>query len=163
MEAMVTVAIALIIMAIGAPAMSNWISSAQVRTQASTLSGLLRTARAEAVNRNISMTLATASGNTNWSAEISLYVDVSGGDSAFTSDDGDQLVRVIDLSGGRPTSTSNAAGSEFISFGRDGRLTSGGAVIIAVCDERGEADGYRIDINLVGRVTERKGAGDCTP
>lgn len=164
LEVMVVVAILAILAGLGAPSMGSWIERNQVRGQASTLSGLMRSARVEAITRNNSVTLSTSAGGSNWKGTIQMYLDASGGNSAFDAADGDELIREMDLSGGNGTIFGNTPAQNFISFTNEGRLDENSAVILAVCPQGGElTDGYQIDINIVGRVAESKGAEDCTP
>lgn len=163
-EVMVVVAILAILAGVGAPSLGNWLQSNQIRGQTATLSGLLRSARVEALTRNNSVTLSTSAGGSNWKGTVQMYLDVSGGNSAFTPADGDILIREMDLSGGNTSIFGNTPAADYVSFDNEGRLDEADPVVFAVCGRDAvTADGYRIEINVVGRVSERKDAQDCTP
>ena len=163
-EVMVVVAIIAIMAGVGAPQLGNWLQSNQIHGQSASLSGLLRSARVEALTRNNSVTLSTSAGGSDWKGTVRMYLDASGGNSAFTPADGDILIREMDLAPGNTTIFGNTPAQDFVSFTNEGRLDETDPVVMAVCGSDGvAADGYRIEINVVGRVSVRQGAQDCTP
>lgn len=68
-ETMVTLSIAAIVLTLGVPAFSNWVSNAALRSSAETLQAALQHARAEAVLRNaaVRFTLNDKNGLPAWS------------------------------------------------------------------------------------------------
>jgi type IV fimbrial biogenesis protein FimT len=69
MEAMLTMAIAAIVMTLAVPAFSDWVSNAAVRSSAEALQAALQSARAEAVLRNatVRLKLTDSTGLPAWS------------------------------------------------------------------------------------------------
>lgn len=162
LEMMVTVAIVAILAGIGVPSMAVWLKDNRIESEANSLATLLSYARTEAVTRNGVVTLATAAGGSDWSGDIQLYLDVSGGNSAFDSAGGDLLIRSYSSSSSLDIQGSTAA-ANYISFQSRGRLSEGGnTVALSVCDDRGATHGKTISINLIGRVSVAD-ATDCTP
>ena len=67
-EMMVTLAILVIVLSLGAPAMARWVRDSEVRSSAETLRSILQRTRAEAVSRNTLMrvSLGDAHGHPAW-------------------------------------------------------------------------------------------------
>lgn len=163
-EVMVTIAIMVILVSAGIPSMSAWVQSNQKDSRSSSLAGLLRAARVEALTRNNSVTVATAAGGGNWASAITMYMDTNGPNDPYDINDGDILIREIDLTTTTVTIDSNATANSYISFDGNGRLDEGGQTVeIAICQDYETEGGQTIEINIVGRVSISESTDDCTP
>ena len=134
LELMVTVAIFIVLISVGLPQMSSWISANQLDSRASSMAGMLRSARSEALTRNNTVTLATGGDNGDWANIITMYTDTDGGNDPFNPADGDELIRQIDLTTDQVTINGNAIAGAYISFSGNGRLDETNDAIIEVCN-----------------------------
>lgn len=163
LELMVTLAIFVILVSVGLPQMSSWISANQMDSRVSSIAGMLRSARSEALTRNNTVTLATGGNSQDWANSITMYTDTSGGNDAFNVSDGDELIREIDLTTNQVTINGNSIAGAYISFSNNGRLDETGNAIIEVCNGSNTEGGKTISVNIVGRVSISDGVTDCTP
>jgi hypothetical protein len=76
----------------------------------------------------------------------------------------DTFLRDVSAAGNGVRIRASDPGDRWISYRADGMLNEGGnALAIAVCDDRGEANGRDITVSLVGRVSVTSPSADCTP
>lgn len=144
-----TLAILGIVTAIGAPSLGNYISSNRVSTEASRIASVLRYARSEAVTRNAAVVVRAESAS-DWSSSIQVYVDASGGDSAY-DDSEDTLLKSFPAGYENLLYDGNGKSNDGVTFDPQARLDETNAVIIAVCD-KSYTYGRKLTVNLVGRV-----------
>ena len=164
LEVMVTITILVVLISAGLPQMGAWVESNQMNSRASTIVGLLRAARSEALTRNNTVTLATNGASQDWANVIDMYVDTSGGNDPFNASNGDEFIREVDLSSNNITINGNSTAGRYISFSGDGRLDEDGqTAIIEICNGTNTNNGQTISINIVGRVSVSEGVTDCTP
>ena len=163
LELMVTLTIFLVLVSVGLPQMSSWISANQMDSRVSSIAGMLRSARSEALTRNNTVTLATGGNSQDWANSITMYTDTSGGNNPFNSAEGDVEIRIIDLTTDQVTINGNTVAGEYISFSSNGRLDGTGDAIIEVCNGSNTQGGQTISVNIVGRVSISEGVTDCTP
>mgnify|MGYP006417713661 FL=1 len=166
-EIMVTIAIGIILVSAGLPSMTAWVNSNQMKSRASSLATVLRAARGEALTRNNTVTVSTATSG-DWASLVSVYMDTSGDNDPYSESDGDEFIREVDLSSGLVSIQGNTPADNYISFSGDGRLDEAGqTVILEICQgSDGNYDtttGQSITINIVGRVSVSDGVTDCTP
>ncbi len=156
-ELLVTAAVLVILVSLGVPNLTNWIQDSRVETTAQNVSSILKQARSEAVARQNVVTV-------DWSgAGIDMYTDnTAGGNSAYNAGDGDLYIKDDLTFGADGVNITTDDNNTFISFRANGTLNEAGDLVIAVCDSRGEAEGWDIDINPVGRVSVSQPSDDCT-
>lgn len=150
LELMVVVAIVGILMAIGIPALGDFIKNDRLTSQINTLVGHLAYARSEAVLRNqpvgicISSDMQTCTG-TNWADGWILYVDNTAAGTA------DQILRVKQALTGSNTLVSSM-GTSFVYDSRG--FSSSGTGTFSLCDDRGATRMKSISISNTGRVRQ---------
>lgn len=119
-ELMVTMVVALILLAVGVPAYDRITANNRVTAATNSLVAHFNFARSEAVKRASPVTIcasndsSTCSGNDNWEAGWIVFTD-QGADGSI--DGSDQLLRVT---GAQPPGVTIAAGSAAIRFLYDG-------------------------------------------
>jgi len=135
----------------------TWIQNNRIDTATRTLASALQVARNEAVSRQ---TVITVDSGGNWSNGLTIYTDTTpAGNTAQTA--GDILIKDFDFSMDGITADSMDGNDNFISFTSTGLLNEGvNQRVIALCDDRGVAQGLAITINVVGRTTINN-AGAC--
>jgi type IV fimbrial biogenesis protein FimT len=144
-ELIVAVLIVGILIAVGAPSLSNWVQGSQIRTTAQALLNGLQLARAEAVHRNTSVrfqltstmddTCALSAANSNWIVSLD---DPTGACASATSDTTPpRIIQKRSSSEGSGNAVVAAGQSTFI-FNGLGRLTTV-ADTIAVTNPTGGA------------------------
>ncbi len=149
-ELMVVVAIVGILMAVGIPAMENFIKNDRLSSQINTLVGHLAYARSEAVLRSqpvgicMSSDMQTCTG-TDWAKGWILYVDNTAAGTA------DEILRVKQPLTGNNTLTSSL-GSSFLYDSRG--FSSSGTGTFSLCDDRGATRMKSISISNTGRVRQ---------
>lgn len=159
-------AIFAVVVSIAIPGLTEWRRNNELRTSTRELASIMRYARSEAVARNADITVANKAGNDTWSGDILVYVDVSGGNSAYAAGS-DTLLKDISVGGSDQVAVkSNTAGAPYVSYDNRGALDeAGNTVVFAICDSRGADSGFGIGVNTVGRVeTYRLSGGQtCDP
>ena len=163
-ELLVTIAVLGTLLGVGVPLFTDFVRNNQMDAVTTRLVGTLNFARSEASNRATVITLARKSINNNdWSQGWEVYTDDDAtGNTARVG--GDTLLRDVDMDSGDITVLSNAPGEPWISYRDNGMLLEdGNDVLIAICDERGEADGREVTVGLTGRVTLTTPANNCAP
>jgi Tfp pilus assembly protein FimT len=105
----------------------------------------------------------TSASANNWALGWEVYTDADSLGNT-TRAGADTLLRSASLAYTGVSVASNAAAETWISYRTDGMLNeAGNAIVIAICDERGEANGRDIQINLAGRVSVVSPSADCSP
>ncbi len=174
-ELLIVVLIASVLAVIGGPAMSSFVKNNRLQSKThAVMSDVLR-ARSEAVTRKKTVVMCRSAdadaaspvcggSGQNWGKDgYIIFVDED------LSDDfnaGDVLLRRGAKATDNVTLMLDGTVDPEIRFSSDGSLNEGGnTAMLAVCDDRPEADGLgrRIDIPPHGRPRIITGITDCTP
>lgn len=161
-ELMVTLAVAIILLAVGMPLFSSVVSSNRVTGQTNALVAAMQLARSEAVKRRFDAyvcaaagTLSVDCGATDWADGWTVFADEDG-DGAL---DGGELVRTWDGPGTSATMT--LAGGTSVRFRPSGEIEP--ATEISIELENPDAGGEKkrcVRIGITGQVRTERGA--CT-
>ena len=146
-EALVTVAMLVILLAIAAPSMSAFLASQRVRSSSFDVYAGLIYARSEAIKRHANVTLVAST--TDWSGGWTVQ------------DGGGNVLRTQDPLKG-VTVTSNAAE---LTYRLDGRLAAGSALVIVESQTGADTVGRRcltIDTTGLPRSRVLTGSATCT-
>lgn len=151
LELLITVALVAVIMAIGAPAMSDYIQNDRLITQINTLTGHMAYARSEAVKRTQQVSVCISTNGTsctagNWEDGWLIYVDEDG-DGSFTG--GEEILRTQQTLKGGNTLAFGGIGPE-ITYDFRGYVNAASIGTFTLCDSRSE--GRAIAISTTGRV-----------
>ena len=147
-EAMVTIAILVILLAVVAPSFSTFTYSQRVKTNSFDLFSTLNYARSEAIKRRVNVSVQAVSGDWN---------------NGWTVTDGTNTLR----SQGAPKgiAVTSGSGNTALTYRLDGRLTSGDDGLLIAADNSSVADkiGRRcISIDTSGLPRSRKLVGSAT-
>jgi type IV fimbrial biogenesis protein FimT len=163
-ELMVAIAMLCIVLSIGFPTFTGFVQDNRITTETNRLVSNLNYARSEASSRATVVTISRKSGTDKvWHEGWEIYTDADdGGNSARVVSD--TFLRDVSAAGNGVRIRASDPGDRWISYRADGMLNEGGnALAIAVCDDRGEANGRDITVSLVGRVSVTSPSADCTP
>ncbi len=164
-ELIIAITVLSVVLTIGLPSMTTYVQDNRILAESNRIIANLNFARSEASSRATSITMSRKSGaNNDWSEGWTMYTDAdAGGNSVFVGGV-DFLLRDVEAAPAMITVNSNNSGTSWISYQPSGMLNEGGnTVVIAICDDRGEAEGRDITINLAGRVSVDTPSADCTP
>lgn len=176
-ELLTAMAVAAVVGMFVVPALNVFAANAALRGTAYELMAALTLARSEAVKHMdevlvchsaepMSDTPSCGGTDGDWTDGWIVFVSKDG-DSDY--DDGtDVLLGSGSASGKRTRVLSNGNAATHVEFRADGTVVSSGVVEIAICDNRGEASGKRIDLALVGRPSLTSGTptaplATCSP
>ena len=150
-ELMITLVVLVIALGIGLPSFATWIKNNRIDTATRTLAVALQLARNEAVSRQ---TVITVDSGGDWSNGLRIYTDTAAnGNTAYNAAE-DDLIKDLDFSMDGITVASLDGNNNYMSFTNTGLLNEGGNQrVMAICDDRGAAEGTAITINIVGRTT----------
>ena len=141
-ELMVTLAVAVVMTAMAAPSMSDFLANHQVAALKSSLSGAVALARSEAVKRGQPVILqaigAGPSGN-EYQNGWELVVDEDGNGSA-----GSNELRLRRAA--QPQSRLSSSGPRSLSFLPSGALSVSAAQVFTLCRQSGSAAGFRLTV-----------------
>jgi type IV fimbrial biogenesis protein FimT len=159
------------------PALNVFAANAALRGTAYDLMAALTLARSEAVKHMDDVVVCHSSdpmadepgcggSNGDWSDGWIVFVSKDG-DTDYDAGT-DVFVSSGSVSGRQTRVLGNANAATHIEFRADGTLTSAGVVEIAICDNRGESSGKRVDLALVGRPALTSGTpaaplASCSP
>lgn len=180
-ELMITVLIAAILLAVGVPAMQDLIRNGRVTTAANEFLTDLNLARSEAIKRGVQVVVCRTNapdafppvcgaGTANtWSDGWVVFVDEDGdgaydhdGDSTYDEDD-ETLVRISQGLSGELDLIADATAEQALRFNADGSWGNGAIAVLALCDDRGAANGRDITVSITGRPAVSRPSADCTP
>ena len=166
-ELMVALAIAALLMAVGAPAMGSFVKGNRIQAKTFEMLRTIHYARSEAAKRKVRVVLCrsadpsasppTCSGTAfTWTSG---YLVFASGDGNNTyQDDIDDLLRIGVTANGDISIISNSTSNNNLEYNPDGTTNeSGGTARFAVCDNRGGDFGRQIDVAPVGRPSLKKG------
>ena len=151
-ELVVTLSIMGILSVFVAPSFNDWIKGNRIATEIETFRIMLNYSRQEAITLNSGVTLDTANVSGNWSGDIQIYTDATKGGNSNYDSSNDTVIREWTANVHNLTIDGNSAVGNWISFDSRGRLNESGIALIALCDDRGKAEGKVITIEMVGRV-----------
>ena len=167
-ELMIVLVIAAVLMSAGAPAMGSFLRNNRLQAGALDLLQSIQFARSEAVKRKVEVVLcrsadpraATPSCGGSANTWTTGWLVFASGDTNNTYESAnDELLRV-----GLPRSAdvairTNSTSNQNLEFSADGTTDEGGSTArFAICDDRGGAFGYQIDVPGVGRPKRMKGS-----
>jgi type IV fimbrial biogenesis protein FimT len=162
-ELMATVAIAGIIMTLAAPSFRTFILNSRLATQANTLVTALHTARSEAINRGVRLTVCKSSDGSscttggNWEAGWMVFTDPTNVGTYNSSSE--RIILVGAALEGNNTLRASTDFSNFISYLPSGFSNNDGP--FRLCDERGADEMRAIAISATGRIELEKGGASC--
>ena len=162
-ELIITLAIAALLLTQAVPSFNTMIQGSKLSTDTNDLVADINNGRSEAISRGVPVIicrsddprLATAvcDGAGAWTTGWLLFAD-DNRDGAFTAAS-DTLIRIGQPASSTITIISN--GFSQLQYNADGTTSSAGLSIFAVCDDRGEDFGRRIQVNTTGRPRLIKG------
>ncbi len=163
-ELLVALTVLSFMLGVGAPSFVSLVSDNRIDAATTRIAASMNYARNEAVTRAAVITLSRKSGTQfTWSEGWEIYTDTDPAGNTNRAA-GDTLLRDANGFGEGLDILTNEAGNNWISFRNNGMLNeAGNPVVIAICDDRGEANGRDITINLAGRVDIVAPSNDCTP
>jgi type IV fimbrial biogenesis protein FimT len=162
-ELMATVAIAGILMTLAAPSFRTFILNNRIVTQANTLVTALNTARSEAINRGVRITVCKSSTGSacttsgNWETGWIVFTDPA--DAGTYNSASEEILRVGEALEGSNTLRASTDFSNLISYLPGGFSHDDGS--FRLCDERGASDMRVISISATGRIQSEKGGASC--
>ncbi len=171
-ELMITILIVSILLAVGVPSMQTMIMDNRLTTAANNFLTELNLARSEAVKRgarvvvcrtnapNATPPVCGAGTANTWSDGWVTFVD-DNQDGNY--DAGEVLVRISEGVEGNLALMADATAETALLFNADGSFGNGANAVLALCDDRGAAEGRDITIGLTGRPNISRPAADCTP
>lgn len=170
-ELMVTLAVALILIAAAVPGFMGTVKNNRLTTETNRLVSDVQLARGEAMRRGARVVLCTSADPTAaaptcggaeraWSNGWLVFTDV---ELNGTFNGADVLLRATQTSGGDVTIMSNTAADGVMQFNPDATTNAGGNTLrIAFCDNRGSTFGKQIEIPPVGRPRLAANVASCT-
>jgi len=176
-ELLVGLAVAAILMGVGAPAMGHFIKNNRLSESAFDLLGTINLARSEAVKRRVRVVLcrsanpqaATPScGGSSYTWTTGWLVFASGDGNNTYEAGTDTLLGIGVLHSKGITLKTNGTSNNNLEYNADGTTNEGGGTAeFAFCDNRGGAYGKQLEVPPHGRPRFVKGTGaspiDCTP
>ncbi|MGD2172064.1 MAG: GspH/FimT family pseudopilin [Gammaproteobacteria bacterium] len=152
LEAVVTVGMVSILVAIAIPSMTTFTQNDRLTTNINTLIGHLAYARSEAVKRSQQVSVcasddaATCSGT--WNDGWIVYIDA---DNNNSFDAGEEVIRAQQALGGTNTLTATGIGTQ-ITYDNRGFVDAGSVGSLQLCDDRSGNFGKTVRITTTGRV-----------
>ncbi len=162
-ELLITIAVAAVLAAIGAPAMGVFLKNNRLRNTSFEVLASLNYARSEAVTRKrpvvicrsadpVAVNPTCQTGGGNWSAGWLVFVSADG-NLTYDVGAGDQLIRRVAQVSETVDVAGNATAANALRFLADGTTdTAGASAALYVCDERGTSFGREVDIAPHGRA-----------
>lgn len=142
-ELLITIAIASVLMAIAVPSFNQMIVSSRLTTQANDFVAAINLARSEAIKRNASVTLCSASG-----ADATVCAGAGDWEHWIVRAGTGTIVRrgVVNAASGAVVVQSTLTGNQVV-FGSDGLAQTGGVLVndhaITVCSRRTDTNNAR--------------------
>ncbi len=162
-EMMVVLALALVLLTIGVPSFNQIIKNNRLIAQTNALSGLLASARSEAITQRAVVTVCGSSDGTacdgQWSAGWISFLDVNGNATVNTGD-GDTVLKYVNTV---PDTVGVALdGATTVRFNSQGFAVAGSSGTMLFCDDRGDTHARALNISATGRVSVATDT-DATP
>lgn len=146
-EAMVTIAILVVLMAVVAPSFITFVASQRVKTSSFDVYAALMYARSEAIKTRSDVTVGPSPGNTNWSNGWVVQ--------------GASTLRTQDAIKGVIITSSNAT----LTYRLDGRLNTGDALLTVAAETNPDQAGRRcisVDTTGLPRTRTLRGTATCS-
>ncbi len=168
-ELMIVMTMAAVMAAIALPNLSQFIANNRLKSQMYSMLESINIARNEAVKRKVKTVMCrttnfTACGGSTrtWTTGWIVYAK---GETAIPYNSAtDTIVGIGNAADDTVTVMSNGEGDNYLVYKPDGTLDEDGEVVYAICDDRGESDGKKISVALVGRASITSNPiDDCTP
>ena len=159
LEMLVTLLMISVLLAIGVPAMRDFVKNDRLSTQINTLIGHLALARSEAVKRHLPVVICASTNqatcnSADWADGWIVFADLDG-NSDFSA--GDEMLRQKTALDGSMTLNSTAGAIVNYDFRGFAPASNG---VFALCDDRGDAHVKSISISNTGRVRQG-GSSTC--
>jgi type IV fimbrial biogenesis protein FimT len=170
-ELMVTLAVAITLMAIGVPMYRTVTANNTAITQTNALVSALNLARSEAVKRSVNVTVCPKNvldptddqcgDNGDWANGWQVFTDSSSG-TVGTVDASDTMLRKWEPLSGQPTLTT---ASDYVRFNNDGSQDAGGEITVSMEQNNTTGNQHRcVRISLTGVIrTHKVTASDTCP
>lgn len=147
MELMITVGLVAILAALSAPSMSEFIMNERLVSKTNLLISTLKSARSEAIKRNISVIVCTSSNGTtctggNGEKGWIIYADLDESESLTNAD---EIIRVQNELENISLSTLNS-----ITFNNRG-FSPDSDTVLSICDDRGVSEAKAITLSKNGQ------------
>ncbi len=163
-ELMIAITMLGILLAAAMPSFNSMVGDNRINAEANKFIANLNYSRVAASTRATVINLSRKSATSkDWTQGWEIYTDqdAAGNTSRTVSD---TLLRDVGPLDAGVSVNANTSGNAWISFNTNGMLNeNGNTVVIAFCDERGEASGRDITISFTGRVRISAPSLDCTP
>jgi type IV fimbrial biogenesis protein FimT len=165
-ELMVTVGVAVILIAVGVPAFNNFVMNDRDITQINSLVASFNYARSEAIKQHLSSGVqvcpssdgATCNLTTKWSCGWIVWnTDPSLNTNANPALNTQAILQAVPALTGSNTVTATLGGAAGTTFQYNGTVTA--PVTITICDSRGAAYARDVEVNATGRVASSQTPG----
>jgi len=158
-EMLVVLTIAVILLAIGIPNMTNLFQTNRLATTTNELVATLNLARSEAIRRGASVVMLSTAGARNWGGGWSMFVDLDGNNVRDTSLGSleDEIRRGNTITA-PATIVSSAGYATVVQFDGQGRMAGAGPGLFLICDDGvnvvvdGQSRARAVIIGATGRV-----------
>ncbi len=158
-ELMVVLVMISVLLAVGIPAMSDFVKNDRLSTRINTLVGHLALARSEAVKRHQPVVVCASinqltCNSADWADGWIVFADLDA-NSDFSA--GDEMLRQQEAL--RDGMTLNSTGGAIVNYDFRG-FAPGSSSVFSLCDDRGDAHVKSISISNIGRVRQG-GSSTC--
>ncbi len=157
-EIMITLAVASVLMTVAVPYLGGFVRDVRLKSVGNAFIGDMHFARSEAVKRNARITLRPTS-----NPDTDLCANAAPGDwsDGWLMCEDQTLIRRGAVATSGVTIISNEISSSAFEYNSDGSTNEEGATArFAICDARGGAYGYQINVPPVGRPVFEAGDSD---
>lgn len=158
-EMLITIAIIVVMATFALPGFFLLVQNDRIQSATNLVVSQLNYARNAAITRNQAVNIART--GIDFSDGWEIFMDATPTGNTVFDPAEDVLIRSTIPKGNIAIATQG--NHQWISFTAEGFLNEGAPIIVALCDERGEAEGRNIIINRVGRAAVSAPAQDCTP
>ena len=163
-ELMIAITMLGILMAAAMPSFNAMVGDNRINAESNKFIANLNFSRVAASTRASVINLSRKSATSNdWTQGWEIYTDqdATGNTVRVVAD---TLLRDVNPLDDGITVNTSTPGNAWISFNTNGMLNeNGNTVVVAFCDDRGEASGRDITIGITGRVRVSAPSLDCTP
>lgn len=156
-ELLMVLVVGVILLTIGAPAFNDTVKNNRLVASMNALSGMLGSARAEAIAQRATVTVCGSSDGESCDGEwaqgwISFLDSATAPDTAGVVDAGDTVLRRANAVPGT-ISVALAGADTTVSYGSQGFATTGANSTFRLCDDRGDTHGRALLVSSTGRVS----------
>lgn len=162
LELMVTVAVGALLVAIGVPALNNFVLNDRDISQINSLVASFNYARSEAIKQHLASGVvvcpssdgATCNGTPAWSGG---WVVVNTDPSLAGTPQA--VIQAVPALGGSNTVTASGSGASGITFQYNGGIANSQSLAIKICDPRGAAFARDVEVSATGKVAATQTPG----